>query len=155
MGNYTFTNRPDLFAGIYGHHLLTQATIDSSEMLKSMHATNILNFADYNFNGVALSGSITDALQSQSAVHVLGSTHPDLQNFLQNSMIAPLSGSWDQRVTDLRNQGYSLLDARNMANSEFVGDIRGKVGVLYTSVNPLVNSTGDFIDFNGNVLTLQ
>jgi hypothetical protein len=58
MTDYSFTNRPDLGAGIYGHHLLTQWNIGQSDMLKSMQATGALKFRDFNFNGIPLSGSI-------------------------------------------------------------------------------------------------
>ncbi len=70
MTDYSFTNRPDLGAGVYGHHLLTQWNINQSAMLQSMHATGALNLRDFNINGVPLTGSILAAVNAEC--HVAG-----------------------------------------------------------------------------------
>ena len=163
MTDYSFTNRPLLPQGVYGHHLITQWNILQSPMLQSMHATSIrapqdpggINFRDFNINGAPLTGSISAAETAGSSLHLLGNNHPDLRPALATFVVAPVEIDWNARIQVLKSLGHAPLEAERIANTEFAPRVKGDLAVLRTGVNPLLNAAGDFVDFSGRVLSLN
>ncbi|MEQ1577773.1 MAG: hypothetical protein ABL894_08975, partial [Hyphomicrobium sp.] len=152
MADLTFTYLPGLPSNVFGHHLWTQYNIGASDMLLSMQQTGVINFRDFNFDGAPLSGSVSVAGETFTAAHL--SNHFGLRN-LESRIITPLELDWQGKVNELISTGLNESAAQFEADKLFAPQIRGVASTLFTSVNPLVNSSGQFIDFSGNVLTAQ
>src|ERR1700722_453475 len=134
-----------------GHHLVAKNVISGNSLLEYIFSNGVLDTKDFMAgNGVLLSSQPGVADSLGGATHL--SSHLALRGF-EAELFKPLQASFNAQVDQYTKSGLSDAQARAIAGAELAPDVMGYQNVLRNGAAPFLNDNGQFLNFQGDVLT--